>query len=422
MDRNELERMDREGLVLRAQAAGVRRARLLTRPELIDELLRLDPVVDESQLKRTRGFFGIARDLLSKVVERGLHLPDAADRLRTALGNAPPNVPRPEPQAVPTVTLAEIYAAQGHKQRAVETLRRVLDAEPDHGAARALLEKLEAADYIGPPPALPPEPEVEDMSPPADDGATEEEAFGVLASEGSVDPDAPTEANAKTAALRLAAAELERSPQRWAPNDDPGVPEEPSSVDDTAATVALGSDSVKLPASSSDIREPAPVAVAAAAVEVEVDEHGDDREPFVAECVAVPLVGGRSYVWWRIPAELGTLGGDATFVVRTLVLVPTWDGPEQRTIDIPTDPRTGEMVLRDLPPRAIVRVAIGWVDPRGGGELVPIAHSPALEMTSSQELVRWTLAGMEPVHTTNAEPSILRAIAAAERVHMLGAP
>jgi hypothetical protein len=44
MDRSELERLDREGLVLRAQAAGVRRARLLTRPELIDELVRLGPI------------------------------------------------------------------------------------------------------------------------------------------------------------------------------------------------------------------------------------------------------------------------------------------------------------------------------------------------------------------------------------------
>src|SRR5262245_54992184 len=122
MDRAELERLDREGLVQRAQVAGIRRARVLTRPELIDELLRLEPDVDQAQLKKTRGFFGIARDLLSRVVERGLHLPDAADRLRAALGTPLPHVPRPEPQAVPTVTLAEIYAAQGHKLRAIETL------------------------------------------------------------------------------------------------------------------------------------------------------------------------------------------------------------------------------------------------------------------------------------------------------------
>jgi hypothetical protein len=155
MDRSELERLDREGLVLRAQAAGVRRARLLTRPELIDELVRLGPI-DASQVKKSRGFFGRARDLLTRVVERGLHLPDAADRLRSAFG-APLDVPRPEPQAVPTVTLAEIYASQGHKKRAVETLKRVLEGDPDHVEARALLAKLEAADYVAPPPPVPPE-------------------------------------------------------------------------------------------------------------------------------------------------------------------------------------------------------------------------------------------------------------------------
>jgi hypothetical protein len=162
MDRGELEDLDRESLVVKAQAAGIRRARILTRPELIDELLRLDPSADEAQLRKSRGFFGRARDLVARVVERGLHLPDAADRIRTlALGTVPPPVPRTEPQAMPTVTLAEIYAAQGHRGRALETLRRVLEREPDHAAAQALLRRLEDAGYVAPAPPLPPEPEVE---------------------------------------------------------------------------------------------------------------------------------------------------------------------------------------------------------------------------------------------------------------------
>jgi hypothetical protein len=174
MDRSELERLDREGLVLRAQAAGVRRARLLTRPELIDELVRLGPI-DPSQVKKSRGFFGRARDLLTRVVERGLHLPDAADRLRSAFG-VPEDVPRPEPQAVPTVTLAEIYASQGHKKRAIETLRRVLEGEPDQVEARALLAKLEAVDYVAPPPPLPPETEEPPPAPPPSEPSVSTEA------------------------------------------------------------------------------------------------------------------------------------------------------------------------------------------------------------------------------------------------------
>jgi hypothetical protein len=97
-------------------------------------------------LDRARGFFGRARDLLARIVEQGLHLPDAADRIRArAAGDM-----RIGPDALPTVTLAEIYAAQGHHLRAIETLKSVLEREPDHEAARELLERLERE-----PPAAP---------------------------------------------------------------------------------------------------------------------------------------------------------------------------------------------------------------------------------------------------------------------------
>jgi hypothetical protein len=143
LDRAELERLDRETLIARAEALGVSRANILTRPELVDELLvrSANAEKDDPRVTRARGFFGRARDLLARVIERGLHLPDAADRLRRV---AAPEVPRRTAQAaVPTVTLAEIYAAQGHKGRAVETLKRVLEHEPEHAAARALVKQLE---------------------------------------------------------------------------------------------------------------------------------------------------------------------------------------------------------------------------------------------------------------------------------------
>jgi hypothetical protein len=140
LDRVELERLDRETLIARAEQAGVSRAGILTRPELIDELLLRGAKKDDPRIARARGFFGKARDLLARVIEQGLHLPDAADRLRrmTAL---PPRR-RNAPAAIPTVTLAEIYATQGHRGRAIETLKRVLEHESDHAAARALLTRL----------------------------------------------------------------------------------------------------------------------------------------------------------------------------------------------------------------------------------------------------------------------------------------
>ena len=155
MTRDELERLDRDALIARAEDAGVTRARILTRPELVDELL-LRTTEDPAAQKKARGFFGVARDLVARVIERGLNLPDAADRLRT-LGGAPLPLRPSAPAALPTVTLAEIYAAQGHRDRAIDTLEGVLAREPDHSAARALLGQLRDATFPVPPPRLPPE-------------------------------------------------------------------------------------------------------------------------------------------------------------------------------------------------------------------------------------------------------------------------
>ena len=48
------------------------------------------------------------------------------------------------PPPVATVTLAEIYAAQGHLDRALRMLDEVLAKEPDHDAARSLRDRLAA--------------------------------------------------------------------------------------------------------------------------------------------------------------------------------------------------------------------------------------------------------------------------------------
>jgi hypothetical protein len=170
--RTELERLDRDTLIARAERSGVVRARILTRPELIDELLVRAVTAAASpgggradDVARVRGFFGRARDLLSRVIERGLHLPDAAERLLARSLPPPPRGGTP----LPTVTLAEIYAAQGHRERAVDTLKNVLDREPEHEAARKLIERLQDAAYEGPAPiALPPEDEIFPAKPPSE--------------------------------------------------------------------------------------------------------------------------------------------------------------------------------------------------------------------------------------------------------------
>ncbi len=183
MNRADLERHDRDALIAMAEKAGVSRARILTRPELVDELL-LRSAGDDASRRRARGLFGVARDLLARVIERGLHLPDAAERVRAI--DIPASARPSAPAALPTVTLAEIYAAQGHRDRAIETLENVLLREPDHAAAKALLAQLRDPSFRVPEPGLPPEPD-EPTAPAgssvAEPSGTEEpppEPFGML--------------------------------------------------------------------------------------------------------------------------------------------------------------------------------------------------------------------------------------------------
>jgi hypothetical protein len=134
----ELEKLSRQELIDRALRFGVPRPELMTRVELTDEIVRRSET-DPSERKRARGWLGIARDLLASVVEQGLHLPDAAALIR---GDVSFELGARAPAPVATVTLSEIYAAQGHLDRAVKMLDQVLEKEPDHDPARALRDKL----------------------------------------------------------------------------------------------------------------------------------------------------------------------------------------------------------------------------------------------------------------------------------------
>lgn len=388
MDRGELEGLDREALVVKAQAAGIRRARILTRPELIDELLRLDPNVSASQLRKSRGFFGKARDLVARVVERGLHLPDAAERIRTlslgAEATSESRVPRGEPQAMPTVTLAEIYAAQGHRARAIETLRRVLEREPEHAAARTLLARLEDEAYVPPPPPLPPEPEIEPELAGEEDedgeALTVETPFATGAILGPSDPNGE--------------AEFHLAP----PSDDVDVDVEA----DTDVFAIVPEADVAAVAKTLEI---APVIEATQA----------------DECLAIPLerddAGGRMYVRWSVSwSTIGALLGampSGRFVVRAHVVTPSWDAPTAETRDLIIDPDLEQVTLVGLAEPSVVRVAVGWLD---GSRFVPLAHSPALEMTPNRGLVIWTPRGVVPVDMGDPRAaSIARAVDASQR-------
>jgi hypothetical protein len=132
--------LSRIELLRLAQGLGVVDADVMTRAELraaIDKAQRPERVaLDQHPVT----WVSVARRLLASVVERGLNLPDAAALIR---GDAKLMAPPMAPPPVATVTLARIYAAQGHLDRAIGTLDEVLDSDPDHELARDLRTQLD---------------------------------------------------------------------------------------------------------------------------------------------------------------------------------------------------------------------------------------------------------------------------------------
>jgi hypothetical protein len=132
--------LSRIELLRLAQSLGVSDADVMTRAELrvaIDSSQRPEPPSAEPYPPT---WVGVARRLLARVVERGLNLPDAAALIR---GDTKLSTPPKAPPPVATVTLARIYAAQGHLPRAIKTLDEVLESDPDHELARELRTQLE---------------------------------------------------------------------------------------------------------------------------------------------------------------------------------------------------------------------------------------------------------------------------------------
>lgn len=139
--RAELEAMGREALIALAASKGVANARALPRVDLIDEVL----MRDGGESRSARGLFGLARDLLARVVERGLHLPDAAAKAAEMVMPPAPELKSEARGEIATVTLATIYASQGLRERALETVDKVLAQKPGDAAASALRDHLNGA-------------------------------------------------------------------------------------------------------------------------------------------------------------------------------------------------------------------------------------------------------------------------------------
>jgi hypothetical protein len=158
MTKAELLSLSRDELLAQAVVVGVLNVETKSRADLVDaiaERLGLGvvevPAAEPTPAARPRGLLGRARALIARVIEKGLHMPST-----TSTREAGANTKEPTARAaLPTVTLAKIYVAQGHPARAVEVLRQVLVRNPADAEATLLLESLRPAPAASPQPSEP---------------------------------------------------------------------------------------------------------------------------------------------------------------------------------------------------------------------------------------------------------------------------
>ena len=382
MQRQELERLNREQLIAEAERIGVPRPRVLTQPELIDEIIAR--TTDTRDRARARGWLGRARDLLATVVERGLHLPEAARALRSGGSGDKPWPPPPPP--LPTVTLAEIYAAQGHLDRAIAVLDEVIAREPDHKEAAAL-----KARFL--------------------DQQAKARSRGRGASETTPEP-------------AVVAAKSEPAPA----NDEGDEGEEATEIDLEGASAPAKAESIPpvaqtLPATgdrnqrASDEIPPAalPPVIESAPVEpvapqvatratppteavevVETEPSLPDRYD-VDEIVALAVDPRTLYLYWEVRAKTlaraRAKSPSGFLCLRATSVTPSWKGPVSATNDVRVDALSGDRFFQGLVPGSNVRVSIGWstgaaYEPFAVGVEVTLpraAPAPAV----AQQTTRW---------------------------------
>jgi hypothetical protein len=400
MLRQDLERMSREQLIAEAERLGIPRPRVLTLPELIDEIIGRT-AKSERERAKARGWLGRARDLLSRVVERGLHLPEAARVLRRE--GEEKGWPAPPPP-LPTVTLAEIYAAQGHLERAIAVLDEVIAREPDHREAKQMRERFveqqhrsraRKAGEKDAPPSSAPTKSVKREEPKLRNSQTVRDGEGSSLAEAQ--PLGAPEASSPTAVEKT-------SEQEGATPSVVATVGEQAGVDPLVASQPDGDEEASEPpvAPTVGAEEGVEASVAPTVGEEEGAEPADEaavlgeaaterapvlEEPAEAleepplpdryevdEIVAIAVDPRTIYLYWEVrPTTLAHAQSERPegfLCVRVVSVVATWEGPRLAARDLRVDALYGDRFLRDIQPGSNVRVSVGW---KRGEEFFPFA-------------------------------------------------
>ena len=360
MQRYELEKLSREELIVHASQLGVPRPRVLTQPELMDEIITRT-AKSEREKAKARGWLGRARDLLAQVVEKKLHLPEAARVLRS--GPEERTWPTPPPP-LPTVTLAEIYAAQGHLERAIAVLDEVLTREPEHAEAQGLrarfLDQSKARQRRGP------ESRPEPAAPSSFAASAPEPAKPEMPKPEAPRPETPkpTPAEPEIQQPKVETPEAPK-PEVEAPTPRPEV-EAPTPKPEVEAPTTHRSE-VEVVQASAD-------ADGATNLDGALEEAALPERYDVDEIVALAVDPFTLYFYWEVRAtslaRAQARRPDGWLAVRIAGVTASWAGPVTRVRDLRADSLYGDRFLRDIEPGSNIRVSVGW---QSGDEFEPFA-------------------------------------------------
>jgi hypothetical protein len=333
------------------------------------------------------------------VVEKGLHLPEAARALRLDEKSWPA-----PPPPLPTVTLAEIYAAQGHFERAIATLDEVLGREPEHREARSLRERFveqlqrarARAGRVEPPPPPPPKPakpaKKAPSTPPAADPADAEPAVAEAA--------APTSDEVASTQPAGHAAQQEAAPDAEPERREAAAEQEAAerADDETSPAIVQAAEGEQAEeAARAEPEEAAPPTDRTPSSVNVAEEPPLPQRYEVDEIVAVAVDPRTIYLYWEVRAttlaHARAVRPDGALCVRIASVTASWDGPQMDTRDMPVDALYGDRFVREIQPGSNVRVSLGWKSSAGFEPLavaVEVTAPRAVPVgTVADEVGRW---------------------------------
>jgi hypothetical protein len=319
----------RDELLRKAQQLGIEHPENMTRVELVRAIAQCEvEPLPKTGTSRTGSWLDIARQLLAAVVEQGLNMPDAAALIRGEAKLSEP--PKPQPPLA-TVTLAKIYAAQGHVTRALGVLAEVLKAEPDHQAALDLQNQIKnkaSTDSTR-----------RKVPPPVGMRVAGAEAATAVEPNPAPHAEVPVQAPAQQGQPPTTAAVPARAEVSAQQASDPGPSDQAGSQSQVGVTDAL---------------QPAVLA----------GGEQDSLVLLVRDGVAPVLT-------WELskPTEAARLAGNAV-EIEWLTFAPSWRGPVRQQLRVPVTHATGRMAAPKIAAPALTHAVLGL---RQGGKLVPLA-------------------------------------------------